>query len=213
LVAHEGDFGGGEVGVGGGKEEEKKTGDGGGGFGERGERKRRASLRSSSRPMPAKMARGRVSKRKYQEIHSAWMSQRKQAAPTAPEAMTASQREACQRLWRLREKTPKARREAKLASSSVVRMGWVERVVERAIFGGVEGFFGVPGHAGEDGADGIVQPFRAHGATGELDEVIFGVFDLEEAGIDEVDEEAGGEEVGDEPAGDGGGANSGRGDF
>jgi hypothetical protein len=45
-----------------------------------------------------------------------------------------------------------------------------------------------------------------------LDEVIFGVFDLEEAGIDEVDEEAGGEEVGDEPAGDGGGAISGCGD-
>lgn len=35
LVAHEGDFWGGEVGVGGGKEEEKKTGDDGGGFGER----------------------------------------------------------------------------------------------------------------------------------------------------------------------------------
>ncbi len=33
LVAHEGDFGGGEVGVGGGKEEEKKGGDDGGGFG------------------------------------------------------------------------------------------------------------------------------------------------------------------------------------
>ena len=79
-------------------------------------------------------------------------------------------------------------------------------------FGGVEGFFGVPGHASEDGAEGIVEPFRAHGAAGELDEVSFGVFDLEETGIDEVDEEAGCEEVGDEPAGEGGGAISGCGE-
>ncbi len=69
----------------------------------------------------------------------------------------------------------------------------------------------MPGHAGEDGAEGIVQPVGAHGAAGELDEVIFSVFDLEEAGIDEIDEKASGEEVGDEPAGDGGGAISGRG--
>ncbi len=63
----------------------------------------------------------------------------------APEAMTASQREACQRLWRLREKRPKASRAAKLASSRVVRMGWVERVVERAISVGLRGSSGCQG--------------------------------------------------------------------
>lgn len=36
LVAHEGDFGGGEIGVGDGQEEEKKSGDDGDGFGRRG---------------------------------------------------------------------------------------------------------------------------------------------------------------------------------
>ena len=36
LLAHEGDFGVGEVGVGGGKEEKKEGGDDGGGFGRRG---------------------------------------------------------------------------------------------------------------------------------------------------------------------------------
>ena len=49
LVAHEGDFGVGEVGVAGGKEEEKEGGDDGGGFGRRGGGFRRGSTRRSIR--------------------------------------------------------------------------------------------------------------------------------------------------------------------
>lgn len=213
LVAHEGDFGGGEVGVGGGKEEEKKGGDGGGGFGRMWGEETEGVLTEFVEADAGEDGEGEGFE---EEVPGDPFGMDEPAEAGGADGTGGDDGEpegglpaavAAEGKGTEGEEGGEAG-EFEGGADGVGGEGGGE-----SDFGGVERFFGVPGHAGEDGAEGIVQPVGAHGSTGELDEVIFGVFDLEEAGIDEVDEEAGGEEVGDEPAGDGGGAISGRGDF